>query len=160
MSVKCIALGNVIMRDDSIGIRIARALMPRLEKVGIEVIIGETDIGYACGTIEEGDFIIVIDAAFFGNEPGTISINRLGTDSCGRAGCTLSQHQPNLIDLLKLEGKLVEGYVVGIEIERIEFGLELSPCLKEKFAHICEEIYGEICNIFIEVDSQPSKMQR
>jgi hydrogenase maturation protease len=59
MLIKCIAIGNRIMGDDSIGIRVTQEILPSLKKDKIEVIFGETDVDYALSKIEDGDFLFI-----------------------------------------------------------------------------------------------------
>ncbi|MCC5911744.1 MAG: hydrogenase maturation protease [Clostridiaceae bacterium] len=140
MAVKCIAIGNQIMGDDGIAIRVVEELSPQLKHAGIEVILGETDIDYALSEIKDGDFLFVIDATYFNVKPSTVTFTPLNK-SIGQYPQVYSQHQPNLVDLLKTYGKIVEGFIIGIEVEEIDFGLELSDTLKTRFLHICEEVY-------------------
>ena len=58
MNVKLIAIGNKIMGDDRIGPLVAEHLEKFLSQLGIEVVIGETDIGYCLSKINEKDMII------------------------------------------------------------------------------------------------------
>ncbi len=140
MAVKCIAIGNTIMQDDGIGIKVAEALSPRLVQEHIELIFGETDNEYALSKIENGDLLFIIDSTFLDTNPGTVTYIPIG-EVIGQHHEVYSQHQPNLIYLLKTYGKVVEGYIIGIEVAKIDFSLELSDALKTRFLSICEEVY-------------------
>jgi len=140
MAVKCIAIGNIIMGDDGIGIKIAEVLSPLLVQEHIELIFGETDNDYALSKIENGDMLYIIDSTFFDIDPGTITFTPIG-EVMGQHHEVYSQHQPSLIYMLKTYGKSVEGYLIGIEVEKIDFSLELSDTLKTRYLSICEEVY-------------------
>ncbi|TAH59992.1 MAG: hydrogenase maturation protease, partial [Gottschalkiaceae bacterium] len=125
MNIKCIAIGNVIMGDDSIGIKVLEKLSPQLASENIEVIFGETDIDYVLGKIKDGDFLFIIDATYYYICPGTVTFTPLG-DVERQHNQIYSQHQQNLINLLKTYGKSIEGFIIGIEVEKISLCLELS----------------------------------
>ena len=83
--------------------------------------------------------LFILDSTYFDKAPGTVTftpIEELLLD--GKR--IYSQHQANLIDLLKVYRKSVKGFVIGIEVEEINFCLELSDILTEKFLNICNEI--------------------
>lgn len=140
MAVKCIAIGNTIMGDDGIGIKVAQEISKHFVEEHIEFIYGETDVDYALSKIENADFLFLIDSTYFDINPGTITYTPL-SQLIGQHIEVISQHQPSLIHLLKTYGKAVDGYLIGIEIAKIDFSLELSDILKNKFLSICEDVY-------------------
>lgn len=143
MKTKIIALGNRLMMDDGIAIRIVEELSEWLEKNNFKVFIGETD-AYSCADyINKGDFLILIDALYLGEEPGTVSVFSLEDIIDGYKRST-SMHDLSLIKLLALENKIVEGYFIGIEVACVDFGIELSNQLQLKFNNIKENIKKEI----------------
>lgn len=139
MKIKCIAIGNRIMGDDSIGIKVLEEISRELEKEKVEVIFGETDIDYSLSKIDEGDMLFIIDSTYFDIAPGTVTFTPI-EETIKRQEQIYSQHQPSLINLLKTYKKSVKGYIIGIEVEKIHFSLDLSETLKEKFLSICKEI--------------------
>ena len=139
MRIKCIAIGNRIMGDDGIGIKVLEELLQELEKCKIEVIIGETDFDYGLSKIAEGDILFIIDSTYFNIDPGTVTFTPI-EKAINCQWRIYSQHQPSLINLLHTYKKSVKGYIIGIEVEKIHFCLDLSVTLKEKFFSICEEI--------------------
>ncbi|MCF6465169.1 hydrogenase maturation protease [Clostridium sp. Cult2] len=140
MKIKCIAIGNRIMGDDSIGIKVLEELSPELEKEKIEVIFGETDIDYALNKIEDMDLLFIIDSTYFDIAPGTVTFTTIEKAINQPHQQIYSQHQPSLINFLKTYKKSMKGYILGIEVEKIHFCLDLSETLEEKFISICEEI--------------------
>lgn len=140
MRIKCIAIGNRIMGDDGIGIKVLEELSQELEKCKIEVIIGETDFDYGLSKIAEGDILFIIDSTYFNIDPGTVTFTPI-EKAINSQWQIYSQHQPSLINLLNTYKKSVKGYIIGIEVEKIHFCLDLSETLKEKFLDICEEIH-------------------
>ena len=79
----------------------------------------------------------------FMKEPGTVTVRAL--ESCDdftyRA---YTGHDLSLIKAIRLEKLNIKGYLIGIEIESIEFSLELSKSLEERFDSICKEILYNI----------------
>lgn len=139
MAVKCIAIGNRIMGDDGIGIKVLEELSSQFRKENIEVIVGETDTDYTLSAINDGDLLFIFDSTYFDITPGTITFTTIERSMIQHQQ-VYSQHQPNLINLLKYHNKSVKGYIIGIEIKEIEFSLELSDILKKKFPDICSEV--------------------
>lgn len=132
------------MSDDAIGNLIAEELKEVLEKLGVEVIVGETDIEYCLSCIEDGDVLFIIDATLYGLEPGTLTILEL--ESCKEDyDKGYSQHQLSLIKLLSnCSVKKVSGYIVGIEVSNVGFGVEISEILKNNFNEIKQRVYDFI----------------
>lgn len=149
MGVKLIAIGNLLMRDDGIGIRVTEALQKQLEKRGIDVIIGETDAEYCLSRVMNKDFIFILDSTYFGHEPGTVSI--IPINNAANHDGIYSQHQMSLINLIRFYDKSVEGFIIGIEAYEIEFGLSLSEYIEKNFRIICKTIIHIIDLIMEEI---------
>lgn len=144
MSVKVIGIGNVIMSDDGIGVLIARSLKKSLEKHNIEVVIGECDVEYCLSCIEEGDLLFIIDAGLYGLVPGELIITDI-KDVRKELESGYSQHQMSLVKLISNYNlKNISAYVIAIEVENIDFGVDISKALKDKFEHIQGQIYDFI----------------
>lgn len=144
MSVKVIGIGNVIMSDDGIGVLIAKSLKESLEKQNIEVIVGECDVEYCLSCIEEGDLLFIIDAGLYGLSPGELTITDI-RDIRKELETGYSQHQMSLVKLISnYNFKNISAYVVAIEAENINFGVEISKSLKNKFQNIQGQIYNFI----------------
>ena len=74
MSLKLIAIGNVLMKDDAIGIKVAEEIEIELLKLGVNVIYGETNIQHCISSVEKDDYIIILDSAYYGKSIGEITI--------------------------------------------------------------------------------------
>lgn len=138
MNLKLIAMGNVLMKDDGIGIFIARAMEEELKEKGVEVIYGETDFGYCISKVNDSDNVIILDAASCGKSPGELSIIPLNNYAPGRKGYT--QHSYNLLDILKLYYPNLEGDILAVEVKEITFGFGLTQELQKKKKDIIKEI--------------------
>lgn len=79
------------MGDDGIAIYVTEMLRKELESRGIEVIIGETDSQYCISKIEEGDFLLILDASYFGIEiKGLAYLFLRFAATCSKCDSTLS----------------------------------------------------------------------
>ncbi|MGB8452134.1 MAG: hydrogenase maturation protease [Anaerocolumna sp.] len=142
MNLKLIAMGNVLMKDDGIGIFITRAMEEELIGKGVEVIFGETDFGYCISKVNDSDTVIILDAASYGKNPGELSIIPLNNYTPNRNGYT--QHGYNLLDILKLYYPNLEGDILAIEVKDITFGFGLTQELQKKKKDIIREIFTYI----------------
>lgn len=144
--VKCIAMGNRIMMDDGIAIAVVEILKDMLKEAGVEVIIGETDFQFCYDQINDGDFLIIIDAAYNGKMPGEITFYTL-QEAVNEHRKPYSQHEISLFDLIEFYPKDIDGYIIGIEVAGVDFGLGLSDSLKSKFDFICTQVEEAIIKI-------------
>jgi hydrogenase maturation protease len=145
MKVKVIAIGNILMGDDGIGIAVAEKIKHELEEDNIEVIIGETDSNYSISMIEEGDYIFILDGAYYGKKPGEITLRPIREYRSFKK--EYSQHSFGLMDLISLNYKDVEGYIVGIEISDVDFNLGLSEILANNLHMISEKTINIVRSI-------------
>lgn len=146
--VKVFGIGNILLCDDGIGVRVAENLKEEIEALGddIKVIIGETDTLYCISKIEDDDKVIIIDSTYFMTRPGVVTVKSL--DECDNfINYDYSPHEESLISLLRKEKRDVKGYLIGIEISHIDYSEELSKILNKKFKDICSRVYNEIVEI-------------
>lgn len=141
-NIKVIAMGNILMKDDAIGIEVAKVIEERLLERRIEVIYAETDVQYGISNIQEDAHVLVLDAACYGKNPGEITCLPLSTFISKKKEC--SQHNYSFLDLLKLYYPSVKGKIFAIEVENVEFGFGLSSVLQEKLDVISKEILEQI----------------
>ncbi len=127
------------MKDDGIAISVVKNIRDKLESIGIEVIIGETDFQHCFHLLKEDDFVIVLDAAYSGAAAGSVHLYKL-QESVSAYRETDSQHDISFFDLMRLYMKPLKGYLIGIEIAETGFGCELSEALKKNFNGICLEV--------------------
>lgn len=131
------------MGDDGVGIKVAEYLMEYFVESGLEVIIGETDVGYSLSHIEKGDFLIILDASYYGLDIGTVSIMPLKEAINKRKKC-YTQHQTSLIKWLDIYNIKVTGVVVGIEVQDVRLKLGLSHSIEKIFPKICIDVKKSI----------------
>jgi hydrogenase maturation protease len=139
MKVKVIAIGNTLMEDDGIAVIVVKKIREELINKNIEVIVGETDFEFCASLLEEGDILFIIDASYYGKNPGEITV--LNLENCLQEKKLYTQHSCSVIDLIKLYYKYVRGYIVGIEISNVSFKLGLSKELESKIDIISENVF-------------------
>lgn len=146
--IKVIAIGNILLSDDGIGVKVLENLEKDLKNFSdnIQVIIGETDCYYCLDNIEGEDFLIILDSTYFGIESGSVIV--LTLEECDEyMKSFITAHEDSLINILRRQYREVKGYLIGIEIAEIGFSLELSTILQERFQEICLIIKEKIKDI-------------
>lgn len=134
-------LGNPLMGDDGVGSVVAH----ELAKQGYEVVTCGSDLSPVLTRIEEVDLLIIVDAVDWGAEPGSVFVARLNEVS---EVYTRSSHRLGVTDMLKVMmkvfGKPVDAYLVGIQPKRVEPATELTskvkPAVDEAVARVKELI--------------------
>jgi hydrogenase maturation protease len=80
--VTVLGVGNSLMRDDGVGVAVARRLLEEGGLPdGVEVVLGETAGMGLVGFFRESDAVVFVDAIDLGDEPG--SVFRFGPDEAG-----------------------------------------------------------------------------
>jgi hydrogenase maturation protease len=141
-----IGVGNLLRRDEGIGIHVIKALQEMNLPADIRLIDGGTapDLIAYTGV---GDKIIIIDAATAGGEAG--SVYRFRPDDLSGDKKTLaSAHELGFIESLKLTeltgNEPSEAIIIGIEPKDTGWGTELSPELKKRVKAIVKVVLREI----------------
>lgn len=140
-----VGMGNLLLQDEGIGIHLIQALKEAsLSQAGeLELIDG----GTALPPLPIGlDKLIIVDAAQGGGEPGTIY--RLRPEDIGDGGVAIfSSHQLGLREELRLmeleDAKPREVVIFGVEPKTIDWGLELSPELRERLPQLVRLVLQE-----------------
>ena len=133
-----VGVGNLLLQDEGIGIHFVQALkqvsLPQTDHV--EIIDGGTALPPLPKNLDK---LIIIDAAQGGGEPGTIyclSPEDMDSDDAP----IISPHQLSLRESLRfmdLENEKPKKVIIfGVEPMTIDWGLELSPELKEKMPQL------------------------
>jgi hydrogenase maturation protease len=144
--VVVIGVGNLLLKDEGIGIHAVKALQESRLPAGVELIDGGTSPDIVACT-RAGDKLIIIDAARAGGEPGDI-YRFQPADLTGEAGAMLSAHElgiPQNLKLMALSGnEPAEVVIIGVEPKDIAWGTELSPELEAKLPQIVSVLRREI----------------
>ncbi|MCJ7623231.1 MAG: HyaD/HybD family hydrogenase maturation endopeptidase [Anaerolineaceae bacterium] len=131
-----IGFGNILLKDEGIGVHVIRELdsMPRKSDREFLLIDGGTCPDALFHLPEEIGKLIVVDAVKGGGEPGSIYRFTPNDIEFKRASIT-SLHQLGLkegLGMMKFLGKYPESIIIiGVEPKEIDWGLKISPELKK-----------------------------
>ncbi len=144
--VVVIGVGNLLMKDEGIGIHALEALQAIALPPDVRLIDGGTSPDLISYT-QAGDKLIIIDAAKAGGEPGAIYRFR-PEDLAVEKGVLTSAHELGVVQNLSLMSLLgnkpAETIIIGIEPKEIDPGLELSPELQQRLPAIVKVVLKEI----------------
>lgn len=147
--VVVVGLGNILMKDDGVGVHAIWALQHKILPASVDIIDGGTspDIVFL---VEGAKKVILVDAASGGGEPGTVY--RLSLDDVSERTAYLSVHDIGLVESLKmlerLTGKTLDVLIIGVEPAIVAAGTELSPELERRLPDIVDFIEEELRNEF------------
>jgi hydrogenase maturation protease len=143
-----IGLGNILMKDDGVGVHAVQALKKGYEfPDDINLLDGGTMGLDLLPYIEGMEKILFIDALDLKKDPGTIAV--LEDDAIPAIlRPALSFHQVGLSDLLfasKFMGMKPEKItLIGIQPEKVETGLTLSEALNDNFERLLKTILEKL----------------
>jgi hydrogenase maturation protease len=144
MRIKILGCGNLVISDDGFGIHVIRELEKLNLPENVELIDAGTGGLSILSMIEDADKAIIIDA-LMGGEVGRV--HRLTDEDLPRAKDIISIHDLGLIETLDIGRKLgILPMIVFIcvGIEKLEFGMELSPKVKLAIPRTIEIVLDEI----------------
>jgi hydrogenase maturation protease len=137
-----LGLGNLLNRDEGLGVHALRALEQRLgADPGVELVDGGVLGLNLLPLVEACSHLFVLDAVDAGRRPGTVV--ELARDEIPLlGGVKLSEHQVTFQEVLGLamfRGRLPETlHLVGAQPADIAIGLELSPEIARAIPQIVE----------------------
>lgn len=145
-----IGIGNILLKDDGIGIHIINNLINEyMNEMKIECIDGGTQVIDLLAYFLEYQKVIIIDCLRGGHEPGTVyKITPKELQNFKKEN--LSLHDVQVLDVIKqanLIGFYPEVTIIGIEPEEISYSLELSDKLNQELQSIVKttiELINEV----------------
>jgi hydrogenase maturation protease len=144
--VVVIGVGNLLLRDEGIGIHVVQALQEMDLPPDVRIIDGGTSPDLIACT-RAGDKMIIVDAARAGGKPGTV-YRFLPGDLAGTDGTPASVHEIGVVEnlsLMSLTGNQPgETVIIGIEPAEIGWGIQLSEGLRRRFPDIVRAVLKEI----------------
>jgi hydrogenase maturation protease len=143
-----ICLGNPLMRDEGIGIRLASELLARLaENPDVEVMDLGTGGLAVLHAIERRKKIIFVDCAIMGQTPGTIVRFTPEQVRSKKLKMRYSLHEGDLLNTLELSRRLDECpddiVIFGIEPKEIADGEGLTSELQNNIQQYVQTILQE-----------------
>jgi len=136
-------LGNLLLRDDGVGVHVVQALQrTSLPKGVLAVEVGTAPLD-ALHLLEWADEVHAIDAVEAGGPPG--SLYRLDLNEAEEEG-RVSLHELGLRSACRLlpPERRPPVTVWGVEPERIDFGLELSPSVQQSVPELVRMLQARV----------------
>ncbi|RJT28065.1 HyaD/HybD family hydrogenase maturation endopeptidase [Buttiauxella izardii] len=144
MSILVLGIGNLLLGDEAIGVRIVEVLEQRyLLPPHVEVLDGGTSGMDLLDVMANRDHLIVADAVLTGDEPGSVVM--LHDDEIPAMFTRkVSPHQIGLADVLmalRLTGEFPARLtLVGVVPQTLEPGIALSPVVQQALEPALQQI--------------------
>lgn len=138
-----LGIGNPLMQDDGVGVHVVQRLKAEyLDFPQVEFLDGGTLSFSLIGAIEDATNLIVIDAAQFSDEPGSVK-TFFGEEMDLFLGQqkNSSVHDITLIDLMSIallaDQLPVRRALIGIQPGSIDWSTEPTPAIKKAIPNVC-----------------------
>ncbi len=154
--VLVVGVGNILLKDEGVGVHVAQKLQELSLPSDVEVIDGGTAGLDILLLHEDVERLIVIDATRAGKKAGTIYKAHLMAGEMGkltqlfdrRADSKISLHQIGLIEALAAAEKLncapKEIVIIGVEPGEWDYGLELTEPVARSVPEVVKKVLKEI----------------
>ena len=146
-STLVLGVGNILLRDEGVGVHVVEALKGQDSPPDVEVLDGGTASLELLNIMANRDRVIVIDAVEGGGEPGTIY--RFTTDDIRYHSVTFtSLHQISLLETLTdarylgIAPKTV--IVLGVEPKGLSWGLDMTAEVAAVVPRVVELVLAEL----------------
>ena len=142
-----LGIGNVLLKDEGVGIRVAEKMKQMSLPADVEVIdggVGGLNLQYC---VEGRKKVIVVDAVKAGAPPGTL-FRFTDKDLAAKKGVMRSAHGIDFSDVVSIVNFLGtrpdEIVFLGIEPESLDAGMELSPNIEKMVPVLINLVMKEI----------------
>jgi len=144
--IAVIGMGNLLMTDDGVGVHALHRLQEGCSNETVRWVDGGTDAWGALHAAQGCRALLILDAVRGRHPPGTVY--RLSLDELRARTQALSLHEVSLVHAIGLQDALGEGFdavrIVGMEPERIEWGIGLSEACSRAMPQMLEAARSEI----------------
>ncbi len=136
-----LGVGNLLMRDEGVGVHAANQLGRLSLPHGVDVREGGTDGFKLINIVMKAGRLILVDAVKGGGEPATLY--RFDMNDCREVPdrYKTSVHQIGIYDVITLSGMVGEiprTTIIGVEPAELSMSMELSEVVQAKLPRICE----------------------
>lgn len=144
-----LGLGNVLLKDDGIGVWLVKELQKRGLPPGVEALEVGTGLFALSAMLRGKTRLLLVDALRGGENPGTFYLlssadfspyDPRGSKQMG------SLHEVGILDLLNMpevRGRLCSWKVIGVEPQEVGPGYGLTPCLTERLPKLVDTVRQE-----------------
>ncbi|MFP4657349.1 MAG: NiFeSe hydrogenase maturation protease [Desulfonatronovibrionaceae bacterium] len=144
-----LGVGNILLMDEGIGVHAVRELWDKDWPASVEFVDGGTFTQDLFYLFEKYDHVLVLDVVRAGRDPGTL-FRMEEKDLVENEKQALSLHDVDLLDSLRMAdllGNRPTLTVIGIEPEKIDWGMEMTGTLQNKFDAFVLKAESEIKTI-------------
>lgn len=142
-----LGLGNILLRDEGIGVRVIEALQSFTLPAGVELFDGATAGMDLLDIIADRERLIVVDAIDADVPPGTV-LRLTPEDLVPRTEPCVSVHDMGLFEALlaarRLRREPRDVVVLGVRPHTIACGLELSPTMAALMPQLIQAVWNEL----------------
>lgn len=148
MKTVVLGIGNLIMQDEGVGVRVVETLQRDHEMPeGVTVVDGGTAAMEMLDELSDLDHLIVVDAINAGKPPGTL-LRIEGEDVPSFFRTRLSPHQIGLPDVLAslefLGAQPKKMVILGVQPQTMELGMELTPVVAARVPDLVNQVLAEL----------------
>jgi len=144
--VLVLGIGNILLRDEGVGVRVVEALGREVLPEGVELLDGGTAGADLLDTLAGRRKVVVIDALDAGAEPGAV-VRLAGGELAPHDG-PLSLHEIGLAETLAMARQLGcaphEVVVIGVQPGDVSPGLELTEPVARVVPKVVEFVLEEV----------------
>ena len=160
MNVLVLGVGNVLLSDEGVGVRVVEALAERfILPEGVEVVDGGTSGMDMLDMIGGRDHLILVDAVRSAGGPGCL-VRLSGDEVPAFFRTKISPHQLGISDVLAalrlLEREPKGITLIGIEPQDLRTALELSSAIAAKVERMVDMVVEELSNLGFTVRPKPA----
>lgn len=148
MRVVVLGVGNILLTDEGVGVRVVEQLEAQyVLPEGVVVIDAGTSAMEILEDLENLDLLVIADAVFAHQEPAAL-VKLQDGDVPAFFQRNMSPHQVGLSDVLaalEFNGRAPKKVVIcGIKPVSMQLGMELSPEVAAKVPALLEMVVGEL----------------
>jgi hydrogenase maturation protease len=148
MKTVVLGIGNLIMQDEGVGVRVVEALERDHElPEGVTVLDGGTSSMEMLDELSHLDRLIVVDAINAGKPPGTL-LRLEGDEVPSFFRTRLSPHQIGLPDVLAslefMGAEPKEMVILGVQPQAMDLGMELTPVVAARVPELVDQVLAEL----------------
>ena len=138
-----LGLGNLVLKDEGIGIHVVQKLQSQQIPTGVDVLDGGTGGLFLIGTLQQYKHLILIDAALDDLTAGTV--RRLKPRFSNDYPRLLSAHEiglKDMIDAMLIEGNIPQINLLAVSVKNFQsLGIQLSPEVQHCIPQVIQLVY-------------------
>jgi hydrogenase maturation protease len=142
-----LGIGNTLMSDEAVGVRVVDALQERPMPADVQLIDGGTCGMELLDELADADLLIVVDAVLAGKTPGEL-VRLAGAEVPTFFRSKLSPHQIGLSDVLaslEFAGQPPkEIIVIGVQPLTFALSLDMTPAIAARVPEMADQVIAEL----------------